>query len=52
MFEKLRDALAEKYEYWEHDIEDGDVLDFAEYDLADFIRNSDEFKLFRYMPAV
>lgn len=51
MFEELRDALAEKYVYWEQDIEDGDVLDFAEYDLADFIRNSGEFRLFRYMPA-
>jgi hypothetical protein len=51
VFEELRDALAEKYVYWEQDIEDGDVLDFAEYDLADFIRNSGEFRLFRYMPA-
>lgn len=51
MFEELRESLKEKFGYWEQDIEDADVMDFAEYDLAKAIDRSDGFKLYRYMPA-
>lgn len=51
MLEKLKDKLKEKFEYWNQDISDEDVLDFAQYSLQEVIEKSDSFKLYRYMPA-
>jgi|GEM_PF-2473825 len=51
MFNELRNRLKEKFEYWEQDIKDEDVMDFSEYDLYEAIQNCQSFKLFRYMPS-
>lgn len=51
MFDELRERLKERFEYWEQNIKDEDVMDFSTYDLHDAIQNSKSFKLFRYMPA-
>lgn len=51
MFNELRERLKERFEYWEQDIRDEDVMDFSTYDLHDTVQNCKSFKLFRYMPA-
>lgn len=50
MFEKLRERLKDRFEYWEQEIKDDDVMDFSGYDLREAINNETEFKLYRYMP--
>ncbi|MCC8149952.1 MAG: hypothetical protein LIO96_00390 [Lachnospiraceae bacterium] len=50
MYDRLRENLKEKFEYWGQDIKDDDVMDFSEHDLCEVIQNSESFKLFRYMP--
>ena len=51
MYDTLRAIIMEKYKFWEQDIEDGDLLDFTQYDLNHAISNNSEFKLYRYVPA-
>ena len=51
MIEDFRGDLKEKYDFWESDISDDDVMDFPEHTLMPAIDESDEFTLFRYMPA-
>ena len=47
MFEKLRERLKDRFEYWEQEIKDDDVMDFSGYDLREAINNETEFKLYR-----
>lgn len=51
MYEDLKNSLKEKFEYWESEIEDGDVLDFIGYNLRGAIQDGTGFSLYRYMPA-
>lgn len=51
MCENLKEKLTEKFEYWGTDIEDGDVMDFPKYDLRPYIKESEHFYLYKYMPA-
>ena len=51
MYDKFRDILKEKFEYWGQDIKDEDVMDCSKYDLYQYIQNCQSFKLFRYMPV-
>ena len=47
-YEQLREQLQERFEYWQYDITDDDVLDFSTYDLAEFIEKSEHFYLYQY----
>lgn len=49
-YQFLRKLLKEKFEYWEDDIKDEDVIDLSQYDLKREISENKEFKLYRYMP--
>lgn len=51
MYEKIRQELLEKFEYWESDICDDDVTDLPKHILKEVLEQSDSFKLYRYMPA-
>lgn len=51
LFEKLKLALRERFDYWDEDIRDDDVEDFTEHDLVDGLKYTGQFKLYRYMPA-
>ena len=51
MFDKFRDDLKEKYDFWEQDILDEDVMDFPEHTLIPAVVECDAFTLYRYMPA-
>lgn len=50
-FAHLREQLKDRFDYWESDIRDEDVMDFSTYDLADTIQGQQSFKLYRYAPA-
>lgn len=51
MFNRLRDILKEKIDFWGGDIRDEDVMDFGKYDLYDAIQRCDHFRLCRYTPV-
>lgn len=51
MYEILKEKLREKYDFWDQDLQDSDLLDLTHYDLLRFISRNAEFKLYRYMPA-
>lgn len=51
MYEKLRENIREKYDYWMQDLKDEDLEDFACYDLIKAIEESENFFLYKYMPA-
>lgn len=51
MYENLKEHLNEILQYWGQDIVDDDVLDFSKFKLADYIDESESFKLYHYMPA-
>lgn len=50
MYNKFRDILSEKFEYWGEDISDDDVSDLPKYDLKEWLKEETSFKLYRYMP--
>lgn len=50
MFDVFRDALQEKFEYYQQDIMGDDVSDLSKYDLSREIQDSSTFKIYRYMP--
>ncbi len=50
-FNRIREVLKEKLSYWGQEIADEDVMDLPEFDLRDEINESDEFKLYRYIPV-
>ncbi|MCD7791190.1 MAG: DUF2971 domain-containing protein [Bacteroides thetaiotaomicron] len=45
----LRENLQDKFEYYQQDIKDSDVMDLG-VSLREAIQRNDSFKLFRYMP--
>lgn len=47
---ELIDELKEKFDFWEDEIEDSDIMDFSEYNLKDFLENEESFSLYRYYP--
>ena len=47
-YDSLREQLKERFEYWQSDIEDDDVLDFSAYDLKEAIEKSEHFYLYQY----
>ena len=49
-WDEFRETLKEKILYWNQDVQDKDVFDFTENDLAEYLENNDSFKLYRYMP--
>ncbi len=51
MYDRLRENLKEKFEYWKEQIEDNDVIDLSKYDLTRAISDAESFKLYRYIPA-
>lgn len=51
MYNELRNYIKEVILNWNQDIVDDDVLDFSKYKLKETILNSDNFKLYKYMPA-
>lgn len=47
---ELKEIVKEKFENWENDIEDDDVIDFSQYDLKTYLDGVDSFYLYRYFP--
>lgn len=48
-YNKFREILREKLEYWQNDVTDADIMDIS-YDLKQVIVEESSFKLYRYMP--
>lgn len=50
MYDELRKSLLDKFEFWEQGIRDEDVMDLCISDIRDTINDSENFKLYRYVP--
>lgn len=48
-YDKFRDIMREKLEYWQNDVTDADIMDIS-YNLKEFIAEETSFKLYRYIP--
>lgn len=47
-YDSLRNQLFDRFNYWNDDIIDDDVLDFSQYDLEDYIKNNNHLYLYQY----